>query len=416
MFKKKEIFNDIIQIMKMDYSGAAEKKDMNRPEEYLITDDMPDRDFIETIQSYLLDFKDGHLSFNAKDAVIPNLGFRARRYQNELYVTESTEELRLQKGDEILEIDGLTVEDFGNHHSKVLEDTVLDRQFWNVALRRAKELTVLRDEVKFTLPLATYERTPYTPSYTLEKLNPDTVYMKLTDFGQEKPILDLLDKHKEDFNRSTNLIIDVRVNYGGNDLFYFPLLDYVFEGPTPFKSLFNKDEVMYTNYTERNCRLWTNELKGYLAQELDAETEKWAHGEIELFEKNKGKGLQTVQEEMDYTIQGQAAPQNVYVLTDVTCGSSGDTFASNVKKSPKVKVVGRPTMGIVDFCNVVNVDYGDYEFGYSISKMHENYYTNETGVKPDIDIPWTPRHLEEDVDLKYVLEEIESKPIVAKRV
>jgi len=51
-----------------------------------------------------------------------------------------------------------------------------------------------------------------------------------------------------------------------------------------------------------------------------------------------------VPEELDYTIQGQLNPKNVYVLTDVTCGSSGDTFLQNVKKSPKVTVVGRPTM------------------------------------------------------------------------
>ena len=407
MAGKTEIFNDILQIMKTDYAGAAEKRNVNRPEDYPITDGMENRDFIETIQSYLLDFKDGHLSFNAKEAIIPNLGFRVRRHQSTLYVTEATEELRLQKGNAIFEIDGLTIEDFGNRHEKVLEDTVHDRQYWNVALRQAQDIFVLRDGKAFNLALETYHRTPHTPSYELEKLNPETVYMKITDFAQEKPILDLLEKYKEDLKGSANLIIDVRVNYGGNDLFYFPLLNYVFDRPISFKSLFQENEIMYTNYTERNCRLWINEVKEYLEQELDAETEKWAQEEIALFEKNKGKGFQSVHEEMDYTIQGQASPQNIYVLTDVTCGSSGDTFASNVKKSPKVKVVGRPTMGIVDFCNVVPQDYGEYEFGYSISKMNENYYTNETGVKPDIHIPWTPQHLKKDVDLEYVLDLIE---------
>lgn len=165
MFRKTEIFNDIVQIMKTDYAGAAEKLDVNRPEGYQITDDMADRDFIETIQSYLLDFKDGHLSFNAKEAVIPNLGFRVRRHQSTLYVTEATEEMRLQKGDAIFEIDGLTIEDFGDRHEKVLEDTVHDRQYWNVALRLAKEIFVLRDGKAFNLPLKTYQRTPYAPSY-----------------------------------------------------------------------------------------------------------------------------------------------------------------------------------------------------------------------------------------------------------
>lgn len=108
-------------------------------------------------------------------------------------------------------------------------------------------------------------------------------------------------------------------------------------------------------------------------------------------------------EEDDYTINRRPAPQNIYVLTDVTCGSSGDTFASNVKKSPKVTVVGHATKGIADFGHVVTMEYSDYEFVYSISKMNEKYYMNETGVLPDVHIPWTPQRLKEDFDLTHVL-------------
>lgn len=407
MFTKTEIFKDIVQIMRADYAGASEKEAINRPENYCITDEMTDEAFIEMVQSYLLDFGDGHLSFDAKNAVIPNRGFRVRRFEDALYVTEAPEETRLQKGDAIVEVDGMTIEAFGQLRAKVLEDTVHERQFWNVALLYAKEILIQREGVSFVLPLASYERMPYEPSYTAEKLDDETMYMKLTDFAQEKPILDLLEQFKDELDQAANLIIDVRVNYGGNDMFYFPLLDYIFAQPTSFKSLFKEDEVMYTNYTERNCRLWINELKEYLEQELDEETEKWAHKEIALFERNAGKGLLAVEEDTDYTIRGRSTPPNVYVLTDVTCGSSGDTFATNVKKSPKVTVAGRATMGIVDFCNVVTQDYGDYEFVYSVSKMNENYYTNKTGVIPDVHIPWTPEHLERDVDLEYVLGLIE---------
>ena len=35
--------------------------------------------------------------------------------------------------------------------------------------------------------------------------------------------------------------------------------------------------------------------------------------------------------------------------------------------------------------------------------MNEKYYCNETGVLPDIHIPWTPEHLENDMDLNYAL-------------
>ncbi|MGE8035697.1 hypothetical protein [Lysinibacillus sp. NPDC093692] len=95
MHSKRQIYEDIIQIMKRDYAGFLDKKHINCPENYLITDDMTDKDFVETIQSYLLDFKDGHLSFKAKKTVMPNRGFKVRRYQNALYVTEVTYEARL---------------------------------------------------------------------------------------------------------------------------------------------------------------------------------------------------------------------------------------------------------------------------------------------------------------------------------
>lgn len=39
---------------------------------------------------------------------------------------------------------------------------------------------------------------------------------------------------------------------------------------------------------------------------------------------------------------GKINPQNIVVLTDVTCGSSGDIFAYVCKMSPKVRVIGRP--------------------------------------------------------------------------
>lgn len=195
----------------------------------------------------------------------------------------------------------------------------------------------------------------------------------------------------------------MRVNLGGNDLFYFPLLDYIFEHKINVSELFEQDEVMYTNYTENNCNLWIATLKEYLEQPLDLETKTWIEDEIKKYLLYSGKGLLTIDEETDYVINGRVIPRNVYILSDVMCGSSGDTFVKNTKKSSKVTVVGRATMGIIDYCNVVTKDYGDYEFGYSISKMYEKYHCNETGVLPDIHIPWTPEHLKEDVDLNYVL-------------
>lgn len=89
-------------------------------------------------------------------------------------------------------------------------------------------------------------------------------------------------------------------------------------------------------------------LKVYLNQVLDNESEAWISEDIATIENKYGDGMKAVPEELEYTIEGQENPINVYVLSDVTCVSSGDTFVDNVKKSPKVIVVGRATRGIMD--------------------------------------------------------------------
>ena len=79
--KKTEIFRDIVDIMTNDYAGFSEKKHVNRPDNYVITDDMDEIEFVQTIQSYLLDFKDGHLIFNMKNNRTPFKGFRGAKLQ-----------------------------------------------------------------------------------------------------------------------------------------------------------------------------------------------------------------------------------------------------------------------------------------------------------------------------------------------
>lgn len=192
------------------------------------------------------------------------------------------------------------------------------------------------------------------------------------------------------------------MNRGGNDEFYFPLLHYIFNDNLLFMDLFTKDEVMYTNYTERNCNLWIKELEEYMEQDLDENTIQSLKEEIRTVEKYYGKGLIEVPEEDAFKIKGTLTPEHIYIMTDYYCGSARDTFVSNAKKSGKVTVVGRPTMGIMDYFNVVTVNYNEFEFSYSISKMHENSFTYGQGIQPDEYIPWTPAHLKEDMDLSYV--------------
>ncbi|WP_052256519.1 S41 family peptidase [Salinicoccus sp. YB14-2] len=174
--------------------------------------------------------------------------------------------------------------------------------------------------------LSSYEYDSYNPEYYFDNISSDTTYLKITDFAEEKPILDILKDNKDILQKTENLIVDVRVNHGGNDEFYFPLLDYIFDYKVKFKNLFGSDESMYTNYTVRNCDLWINELEDYLTQDLDEETRKSIHEETKSFQTNYGKGFLEVPEESEYLLENGFTPRHVYILTDYYYGISGDTF------------------------------------------------------------------------------------------
>lgn len=404
MFTKEQIFMDIQKIVSEDYAGYIDKKHLQHPEEYRITNDMSEQDFEETIEDYLLDFNDGHLWFASKKAEVPYLGFTVRRYEDALYVTSALREKNLLVGDKITLIDDIGISKLGIIYKKRLEDEIPERQNWNAVLIKAETIQVERNNASFDITLASYDRPPRVPEYSFKQIDSNTAYIKLTDFAQEAPIKKILQDNQKALEKSKHLIVDVRVNHGGNDSFYLALLDYMFDKTVSFNELFAGEESMLTNYTERNHQLWIPELKDYLTQQLNDETRAMLEEEIELFERNRNKGLVKVLDDSDFLINGRSTPENVYVLSDYFCGSSGDTFVANAKRSPKVTVVGRSTMGIIDYFNVVTVDYGDYEFVYSISKMNQKYTTNGKGISPDIYIPWTPAHLTEDKDLTYILD------------
>jgi len=353
MHTKTEIFQDIVDIISNDYAGFLDKKHINCPDNYRITDEMDEVEFVQTVQSYLLDFKDGHLIFTKKNNTIPFKGFKVRRYQNALYVTEIQGEQRLQVGDEIIALNKDSIEQFAKEHYKIFNDSIHERQSWNVALTLVDSIKIQREHQLYEIDLKEYPRPSYIPQYSFKSLTPHTKYIKITDFTQSEPIQKIVEDNFKALNEAPNLIIDVRLNLGGNDLFYFPLLDYLFDKKINASTLFESDEVSYTNFTENNCDLSIATLKDYLQQPLDAVTKQWIEREMVKYQSYIGQGLLSLHEEIDYEINGREYPKNVYVLSDVTCGSSGDTFVKNAKKSPKVTVVGRATMGIIDYFNVV---------------------------------------------------------------
>ena len=100
-------------------------------------------------------------------------------------------------------------------------------------------------------------------------------------------------------------------------------------------------------------------------------------------------------------------PERVFVLADCNCGSSGDCFVQTVSPLDKVTVIGRPTMGILDYSNLAFKRYGGFCLYYPTSRRNaidEGRAMGGNGVAVDIFVPWTPEFLQRDKDLEKVFE------------
>ncbi len=148
-----------------------------------------------------------------------------------------------------------------------------------------------------------------------------------------------------------------------------------------------------------------------MKQELPIDTRNMLTKMLDELKENRGKGFVAFyegEEELPYI--GTALPKKVYIITDERCGSSGDAFVYNMRRSDKVTVVGCPTTGVLDFSNCTWVDYGHFKLVYPTSRnlyLDKGVRMRGRGVAVDIPIPWTPEHLNRDIDLERVLKLIE---------
>ncbi|WP_245736078.1 S41 family peptidase [Virgibacillus subterraneus] len=168
---------------------------------------------------------------------------------------------------------------------------------------------------------------------------------------------------------------------------------------------------MLTNCTSRNVELRTQLLKSAFSSIEDEVTRNQINAFIKQLEENKDKGFVELDfGEMDdsFSIKTKPGPEQVILLTDVYCGSSGDSFVELCKNSSKVTVIGRPTLGLNDYSNLAIMSWENkFKLSYPTSKLStvdEGKGMSGVGIQPDIYIPWTPEHIDVDLDVKKALE------------
>lgn len=406
---KREIFQTILDIVKTDASFCKDKAHFDG-KAFLekIDNEISDLDFLYLVDSYLCQYKvSGHLSFYKK-GFHPYVGFNVRRYGNLLYVIQAQPQSGLFAGDIIKCIDGVNIEQATEKYSVFLYDEAAERQgqYWDYIFRHVKNVTLERYGKELIVSIKQdCSRPEYIP-YEFKELNNNTVYMRFDDFADEAAIAKLIAINKDKILQSKNLIIDVRDNCGGTDTAWTPLLKYCINENDKMCGTAEIGGQMEMNYTVRNSDLRLNVLREYRKTALPQTIQHFDEA-IKDIENNRGKGFVRVQDDEPFIYPaGTTLPEKVFILTDCTCASSGEAFVMTAAKCSKVTVVGRPTMGILDYSNLACCELGDYVLNYPTSRdlaVDTGEGINGKGAPVDVYIPWSPEHLNEDIDLTAVL-------------
>ncbi|PDY24708.1 peptidase [Bacillus cereus] len=417
-----EIFKEVVSITHHDYSGCIDKEGWDDPTTYLQIIAKLERQgeltpvqFTEIVHDYLLDFNDNHMFFKmySNNQPLNSVGFQVKRYEDRLYITSTSQEIRVKKGQSILALDNMKIPDLLIKYKKHLNATTYEREKWDYVLSKSSSCTLIdEDGVTETITLHKYKQSEYTPIYSCKQHNKDTLLITLTDFANTDAINTLLDSHKDELNTFPNLIIDVRLNRGGSDDAFFKLLPYLFEDKEI--SLLDSSDTMQLNHTKRNFHLRMEDIEMEDYDSLDELSKLFTDIFIQDLKKNYKKGFVTFdtsglpKELQSLKIHGRKSPSRVVILTDDTCGSSGDSFVEVAKKSLKVKVIGRPTAGLNDYSNLAVMEWADtFALYYPTSRLSiidKGEGMSGIGIQPHIHIPWTPEHIQEDVDLKLALQ------------
>ncbi|MCG7346347.1 S41 family peptidase [Sporosarcina sp. ACRSL] len=410
-----KIFTEIVHIMHNDYAGCNDKLGWDRPEYFLQklrgNDQLSHEEFKQIVEEYLLDFNDKHIHFIAENVGSEkpkNRGFKVRRFEDHLYVTEVDSEERLKPGMSFVSIGGYSIPELKERHHRLLNENHPERENWMPILMLYNEGEIVGDNGRRTIPFRLYEKKPYIPTYSVEERD-GVAFITMSDFANPDAILKMLEEHQQLLEKTDKWIIDVRVNYGGSDSSFYPFIPYLM--PEEGVELADPENKMLFNCTEASTDRILSELEEALASTEDEQARWFLTVFKREWERNRGKGFV----EFDFGdlvsgtfVKGSKHPSSVIVLADVFCGSSGDSFVEGVKKSNKVTVIGRATMGLNDYANLVSMKWEEgFELMYPssrLSRIDKGEGMTGVGITPHIHIPWTPEHIDEDIDIKKAFE------------
>jgi hypothetical protein len=209
-------------------------------------------------------------------------------------------------------------------------------------------------------------------------LSPKTSVLCISSFEDAyvKKIEKIISDNQQAIENSENLIIDVRNNLGGTYDAYDEILPYII---TNNIRVFGQ-EFLVTQELIDGVEDW------FIDEEGKEKAKRW----ISMFEGNIGKFVNT--DTTDVYISeieiAKKSPKHIVILANKRTASSGEAFVLEAKQSKKVKILGTPTYGAIDYGSASLFDFGCENYKlmmptWRVTRLPD-YPIDNIGVQPDI--------------------------------
>lgn len=414
------IYKALTQTLRYDYVGFEDKRKYYMPNEsrtYVFSHyrygTLTIEILIRSLHQMIGDLHDRHLRLHCEDWVdYHNLGlpYRVRAAQECLYVTSARPDTGLVPGDKILKVQGMEPPRVRDYLRKVgFYSAEPERELWGGYLRMARSLDV--QHADGTLEhLEMPPCPPFEEEYPIQfhLLEGNVAYLRLERMDPDA-MADLIAAHRCEIENSSKLILDLRRNIGGDEDACNELLPYLVDKPRSWAELLN-DEGSWCLFSENNCNRRYEVLSAFKETLTDPAEIALIDEEIGLYRQNCGKGLVYLPPEPveGEVLPAEHAPEKVILLTDTFCENEAESFVALCKRcGSKVTVIGRPTMGTLDYFDPVTIALHDkMTLSYPIRMTHaahEGRGISEKGLPVDKYIPWTPAEIDQDVLLAHAL-------------
>ncbi|CAM3638183.1 S41 family peptidase [Elizabethkingia bruuniana] len=222
--------------------------------------------------------------------------------------------------------------------------------------------------------------------FYVKKLTPRTTLIKLPNFSEVflEAIEAMLEKNKKLIENSEFLIIDVRDNSGGTDNAYSSILSYISTNPIRSVGV----EYLSSESFIRNSQKYLQGLEKDSIKNKDRIDN--LRKRIVLLKENLGKYVNFSDKKVNIENINYApkSPSQIVVLANNRTASAAENFLLRTKQSKKVKIMGIPSSGVLDYANAMFFEYGCDNYKLLMPTYRSfrlpDYPIDNIGVQPDI--------------------------------